>query len=137
MMITTMEAWVALAGFLFAILTSIVTATAMILGKISYNKEALDVELTALRQAAFEEYKILRREMNDLSTITYREFGESLLALRTKVTEVEIWVRDELTKTRHTLTGSMDMRYHMLEQKLEDIDKRVREMEIRLGSGRA
>ncbi len=124
------EVWVALAALIFTMFASTITATAVILSKISHNKDQLDVELTAIRMAAYEEYKILRREMSEASDRAYDRFGESLVAIREKVTQVEIWIRDELANTRHTLNGSMDMRYSILEEKIEGIEKSLRELEL-------
>lgn len=124
------EVWVALFTLVFTILTSAVGSVVVILNRISDNKEQLDTELTAIRIAAYEEYKILRREMQDGSQRSSVEFGESIKAIREKVTQVEIWFRDEISKVRHTLTGGMDMRYSLLEQRLDEIDKSVKSLEI-------
>lgn len=127
-------------GSIVLLLTGIVTMVwklaenkLQILAKMAEDKESLDHELLAIRMAAFEEYKILRRENNDAADGARRDFGESLHAIREKMTQIEIWIRDELSKTRHTLTGSMDMRHHMVDEKLEAIDARLRIVEIRLG----
>lgn len=121
---------IGLLALVFTILTSAVGSVVIILNRISDNKEQLDAELTAIRIAAYEEYKILRREMQDGSLRSSGEFGESIRAIREKVNQVELWFRDELAKTRHTLTGSMDMRYTLLEQRLDEIDKSVKSLEL-------
>lgn len=126
----TAEAWVALGALVFTMLGSLVTTTSIILNRISSNKEELDDELTAIRMSAYEEYKILRKEMMEASDRAYDRFGESLLALREKVNEVELWIRDELSSTRHTLTGSMDMRYQILEEKIVEIERSLKALEI-------
>lgn len=126
----TAEAWIALGALVFTMFASTITATAVILSRISKNKDELDGELTAIRMAAYEEYKILRREMTEASDRAYDRFGESLIAIREKVNEVELWMRDQLAETRHTLTGSMDMRYKILEEKLTEIEKGLKALEI-------
>jgi hypothetical protein len=101
-----------------------------ILDRIEKNKEELNDELSAIRIAAYEEYKILRKEMSDTANVAYREFGETVLGIRQKVTEVELWIRDELKDTRHTLQGGMDMRHTITDEKIEKVSDRVRQLEI-------
>jgi hypothetical protein len=101
-----------------------------ILNRIEQNKEELNDELAAIRISAYEEYKILRKEMSDSTTVAYREFGETIFAIREKVTQVELWIRDELKDTRHTLQGGMDMRHSIMDEKLEKVSDRVRHLEI-------
>lgn len=66
---------IGLLALVFTILTSAVGSVVIILNRISDNKEQLDAELTAIRIAAYEEYKILRREMQDGSQRSSVEFG--------------------------------------------------------------
>lgn len=80
--------------------------------------------------SAYEEYKTLRHEMHEGASMSYREFGESVAAIREKVTQVELWIRDQLSNTRHTLGGSMDMRHSIVEEKLEAINERLRQLEL-------
>src|SRR6267154_5234841 len=101
-----------------------------ILSRIEANREELNDELSAIRIAAYEEYKILRREMAEAHGTAYREFGETVLAIREKVTQVELWIRDELKDTRHTLQGGMDMRHSIADEKIEKVSERVRQLEI-------
>ena len=101
-----------------------------ILNRIEENKEELNDELSAIRIAAYEEYKILRKEMHDTATVAYREFGETVHGIREKVTQVELWIRDELKDTRHTLQGGMDMRHSITDEKIDKVSDRVRQLEI-------
>ena len=101
-----------------------------VLNKIDKNKEELKQELSAIRSAAYEEYTTLRREMADTMSAAYREFGETVYGIREKVTQVELWIRDELKDTRHTLQGGMDMRHSIAEEKIEKVSDRVRQLEI-------
>ena len=102
-----------------------------ILNRIEKNKEELKEELAAIRIAAYEEYTILRREMSDTMSAAYREFGETVYGIREKVTQVELWIRDELKDTRHTLQGGMDQRHMISDEKIEKVSDRVRQLEIR------
>jgi hypothetical protein len=101
-----------------------------VLSKIDKNKEELKQELSAIRAAAYEEYTTLRREMSDTMSAAYREFGETVYGIRQKVTEVELWIRDELKDTRHTLQGGMDMRHQITLDGIKEVDDRVRQLEI-------
>ena len=98
--------------------------------ELSANKDELNEELAAIRISAYEEYKILRKEMVDATTMAYREFGETVFGIREKVTQVELWIRDELKDTRHTLQGGMDMRHSITDEKIEKVSDRVRQLEI-------
>ena len=101
-----------------------------ILNRIEKNQRELNEELSAIRIAAYEEYKILRKEMVDAANVASREFGETVYGIREKVTQVELWIRDELKDTRHTLQGSMDMRHSIMDEKVEKVSDRVRQLEI-------
>ena len=101
-----------------------------ILNRIEKNKEELNEELAAIRISAFEEYKILRKELTDTMSAAYREFGETVYGIREKVTQVELWIRDELKETRHTLQGGMDMRHQIALDGIKEVDDRVRKLEI-------
>ena len=102
-----------------------------ILNRIEKNKEELNEELAAIRISAFEEYKILRKELTDTMSAAYREFGETVYGIREKVNQVELWIRDELKDTRHTLQGGMDMRHQIALDGIKEVDDRVRQLEIR------
>ena len=102
-----------------------------ILNRIETNKEELNKELVAIRTAAYEEYTTLRKEISESSSLAYREFGETVYGIREKVTQVELWIRDELKDTRHTLQGGMDMRHSITDEKIEKVSDRVRQLEIR------
>jgi len=101
-----------------------------ILSKIEQNKEELNDELAAIRISSYEEYKVLRKELADTVSLAYREFGETVFGIREKVTQVELWIRDELKDTRHTLQGGMDMRHSITDEKIEKVSDRVRQLEI-------
>lgn len=133
----TAEAWAAIAALIFAILVATATSVTVlfnhknqILKQMTDHKESTDQELTAIRMSAFEEYKTLRRELVDIASISRREFGETINAIREKVTQVELWTRDQLASTRHTLMGGMDVRHNILIEKLEKTDGRVRGLEL-------
>lgn len=129
--------WIALGALIVAIVGSasgimlkLADNRNAILARISENKEAIDDELTAMRQASYQEYTELRREIEDTSAKAYREFGESLLAIREKVNQIEIWILNELKDTRHTLTGAIDVRHQMMNDRIEALNDRIRQVEI-------
>ena len=101
-----------------------------ILNRIEKNKEELNGELSAIRSSAYEEYTILRKEIADSTSLAYREFGETIYGIREKVTKVELWIRDELKDTRHTLQSGMDVRHQMALDGIKEVDDRVRQLEI-------
>lgn len=129
--------WIALGALIVTILIAsggiiakLTSNNIVVLEKIAENKDHLDDELMAMRIASYEEFKILRKEMSDASFNDHREFGESLAAIREKVNQIELWTRDQLKETRHSLSGSMDMRYSIIDEKIEKTNERVRLIEI-------
>ena len=97
--------WVAFAALMFTILTvsgggiwalfSKLEANRIALeNTLSDHKENLDNEIEIIRTAAFAEYKELRHEMNDGWAKAYLEFGEGPKAMREKITQVELFMRD-------------------------------------------
>ena len=131
------QEWIAFGALIVAIMGAFLGITYcqtdnrnQILDRIEKNKEELNDELSAIRIAAYEEYKILRKEMSDTANVAYREFGETVHGIREKVTQVELWIRDELKDTRHTLQGGMDMRHSITDEKIEKVSDRVRQLEI-------
>jgi hypothetical protein len=52
---------------------------------------------------------------------------------------VLMWLQKQFKDTRHTLTGSMDQRFSILDEKIDEktgaLDDRLRKVEIKLGSG--
>lgn len=136
------DEWIALCSLLFSIVVasagvawSVSNIKTQILNKLAEDKESIDAELLAFRMSAYEEFKTLRSESGEYYDTMRREIGESLAAVREKINQVELWIRDELGRTRHTLTGSMDQRFTLLHEKIEGVDDRVRVIEIRLGPG--
>lgn len=103
---------------------------AAILDRLDEHKEQIDDELTAIRTAAFTEYQILRKEMVDSSAIARKEFGDTIHAIREKVVQVELWVRDEFKNTRHTFYGALDMRHQIVLEKIEKVEERSRQLEL-------
>jgi hypothetical protein len=131
------ESWIQLAGLIVTIVGATGSSTAFIMGRINKIKDetnekldTMELELNASRMAAYKEYVELRKEITDVGTIARKEFGETVAAIREKVTEVELWVRDQLTETRHTLKGAIDMRHQMVDDKFEKTDDRMRQLEL-------
>lgn len=131
------EFWIAGAGLIFSIFVSaggviwkLAENKAAILEKLDDHKEQIDEELTAIRLSAYEEYKTLRKEIADGSALARREFGETVNAIREKVAQIELWTRDQLTETRHSLRGAIDMRWQIAEEKFERLDERIRQLEL-------
>jgi hypothetical protein len=143
----TAEVWVAGAGLLVtiflasgAVIWKLAEVKASVLGELQIHKDALDVELTAIRQAGYQEYKLLRQEINDVSAQTYREFGETVQAVREKINQVELWVRDQfgnyllksdferdhdhILESLRTLNATVERRFNTLEEKLDSRNHR-------------
>lgn len=83
-------------------------------------------------QAALTEAVLThKREVGEEFSIVRREFGEAVSALRQKVTDVEIWSRDNFARrdSVHTLGGRLETQMMQLEERLsgqlEKLDKRL------------
>ena len=133
----TAETWITLGALVFTMFVSAVGAVAFlnknkneILKQMQDDKESIETELMAIRMSAYEEYKTLRKEIGDTALIARKEFGETVLAIREKVNQLELWTRDQLTETRHTFAGSMDMRHSIAIEKIEKTDDRLRQVEL-------
>lgn len=137
------EVWIAGAG----LLVTIFIAAGSVIWKLSENKgeilraiakqkDDFDAELTAIRQAAFIEYKDLRREVDDKIEKVYREVGEAPKALREHVTQMELWMRDNLLPRKEyerdqdqvlasvkTLSDTIDRRLNTVDKKLDELRK--------------
>lgn len=129
--------WIAFGGLCVAIIGTLSLMMSrqtanrdQILNRIETNKEELNKELVAIRTAAYEEYTTLRKEISESISLAYREFGETVYGIREKVTQVELWVRDQLKETRHTLQSGMDMRHQIALNGIKEVDDRVRQLEI-------
>ena len=142
----TAEWWLAGAGLLITIMITgggiiwkLSEVKASIMEEIVKHRDELDAEVSMVRLAAYEEYKTLRREANEVSAQTYREFGESVAAVREKLNQVEIWVRDQfslhLLKADYErgqdqildalkrLGEGMDRRFSKIEEKFDSREK--------------
>lgn len=133
----TAETWVTLGALVFTMFVSAVGAVAFlnknkneILKQMHDDKESIETELQAIRMSAYEEYRTLRKEISEVSSISRKEFGETVAAIREKVTQIELWSRDQLTDTRHTLIGSIDVRHGMAMEKIETNAERIRRIEL-------
>jgi len=132
-----LDGWIALGILVLTIIVSAIGIVAVlfknknvILAKMTQDKEAIDIELMGIRLSAFEEYKTVRKEINELASISRKEFGETILAMREKLTQIELWVRDQLSDTRHTLVGGMDMRHSIALEMIEKMQDRLRALEL-------
>ena len=108
-------------------------------------RSGVDLELDAFRIAAYTEYKELRREHQETIDKAYRELSEAPLALRQKINEVELWMRDfllprrdyerdqdRLTDSINSLAGTAIKRLDSIEKKFdEEKSARIKELSER------
>ena len=133
----TSEAWIALGALVFTILTATAAAIVFLSGskneilqRMADDKESIDEELKAIRMSAYEEYTTLRKEIGEATSIARVEFGETVRAIREKINEIELWTRDQLSETRHTILGGMDQRHVIAIEMIEKIEDRMRLLEL-------
>lgn len=122
--------WVEVAALMFTILASAVGSVTVLYNRMAKDKKSIDDELLALRMSAYEEYKTLRKELGDATSIARVEFGETVHAIREKVTEVELWTRDQLANTRHNMMGGVDQRFLTITDMVDKVEERMRQLEL-------
>lgn len=83
MMNTEISVWLPLAGFVLQL-------AVIIIGGVW--------KLSKLESALISKIEETRREIDDRLDVQIREFGETASALRQKIHEVEIWVRDNFIR---------------------------------------
>lgn len=134
--------WIAFAALIFTILTVSGGGLAALFNRMESNnrdiveqisalKSNLDSETEAIRTAAFVEYRELRREMNDGWGKAYLEFGEAPKALREKLSQVELFMRDEFVSKREYDKDQKRL-FDMLKALGESIEKRLDRIDQRL-----
>jgi len=99
--------WIAFGGLMFTILTVSGGGLWALFTRMQENREAaekslkefkssFDAELDSFRIAAYTEYKDIRQEYKSALDQAYLQLGEAPKALREKINEVELWMRDHL-----------------------------------------
>ena len=127
------QVWVAFAALMVTVLTVSGTGLWVLFSKLESNrasleetfdihKEALDGEIEAIRIAAYTEYKELRREMAEGIQRAYLEFGEAPRALREKVAQVELFIRDN-----YLLKRDYERSQDQISNALKDFEKHLEE----------
>lgn len=131
------QVWVAFAALMVTVLVVSGTGLWVLFSKLESNrtsleqallrnKDDLDNEIEAIRAAAYAEYKELRREMSDGIQRAYLEFGEAPKALREKMTQLELFMRDTYLPKR-----DYERAQDQIAEALKDFEKHL---ETRLGS---
>lgn len=71
--------------------------------------------------------------------ISFREILGLFGVWTAAVVGVLMWLQKQFRDTRHTITSSMDQRFMILDEKIEEktgaLDERLRKVEIKVGSG--
>lgn len=129
--------WIAFGSLLFVIASGGIGVVVVlynnktaILDRMAINKSELEQDLNAIRMAAYEEYRTLRREMQEASKQASSEFGEALKAIREKIIQVEFWTRDQIQNTRSALYTKLDDMRVELSLRSDRIEERIRQLEM-------
>lgn len=135
------QLWIAATGLLFTVSISAGTiiwkladVRALLVNEITSLRQEIEKEITANKLSAQDEYELLRREANELNSKTYREFGEGLEAIRSKVVQVELWIRDQLQLylPKEDFQRNQDQVLSCIRQLTETVDRRFGAMEKKL-----
>ena len=122
------SSWIAFAALMVTIMTVSGGGLWALFAKMNSIKASTDTEVEAIRMAAYLEYKELRREMNDGWSKAYLEFGEAPKALREKINEVELFMRDQYV-TQKTYARDQDQILAMFKALNETLDRRFTSLE--------
>lgn len=118
-------------GGLWALFSRMETHKAFFSQKIDELELEHKTEIDSVRMAAFAEYKELRREMNEGWGKAYLEFGEAPKALREKITQVELFMRDTYVPLKLYERGqdqvleAIRMLSAQTEKKLDSLEKKI------------
>lgn len=136
--------WIAFGGLLFTILTVSGTGLWALFSKMGTNKEELKKDLVeikagfmsetdVIRQAAFTEYKEVRSEMNEKIQQAFLQLGEAPRAIREKVGQLELFVRDtylpkpDYYREQNLLGESIRRMSEMFERRFSSFEKKLEE----------
>lgn len=127
-------------GGLWALFSRMDTNKNISMRQVEQVKQSFDTELEVIRLAAYTEYKELRREMNDGWGKAYLEFGEAPKALREKISQVELFMRDtyvpfkiyergqdQVLETIRAFASQSEKKFDMIEKKLDKLAERKTE----------
>jgi Sec-independent protein translocase protein TatA len=124
--------WLLAAGLVLNLLVLAITGTSKL------NKAARDIsaEIIAQRKEIDERIDRLRLEIDSRREVDLRAWGETMLAIRSKIGEMELWNRDNFARrdSVHALAGRLETRIEALDEKMSEafeklsskIDERTR-----------
>jgi hypothetical protein len=89
--------------------------------------------IAGTRQIARERHEIearieqARKEVNERREMDLRILSETMQAIRTKMSEMELWNRDNFARrdSVHTLTGRLETRLEALDEKISEAFERL------------
>lgn len=136
--------WIAFGGLLFTILTVSGAGLWALFSRMGTNKEELKKDLIevkagftsetdVIRQAAFTEYKEVRSEMNEKIQQAFLQLGEAPRAIREKVGQLELFVRDtylpkpDYYREQNLLGESIRRMTEMFERRFLSFEKKLDE----------
>lgn len=124
------EVWLGVAGFVLNVVVLAIGGT----WALSRQARTIEGAIFANRQQTDGEFEKLRHELHLEHDDFLRRFGDSLAAIRQKVSEVELWARDEfvrrddfyrildgINKSIAALGEKIDARTDRLETKIEQL----------------
>lgn len=122
--------WLGVAGFVVNVIVLAITGT----WALSRHGRAIESAIYKSRQETDVEIDKLRMELRTEHDDFLRRFGDSLAAIRQKMTDVELWARDEfvrrddfyrildgINKSIAALGDKIDARIDKLEGKIEQL----------------
>lgn len=125
-----MEVWLGVLGFVLNVVVLAIGGT----WALSRQAQTIQESISVSRRETDTEFQKLRDEIHLEHDDFLRRFGDSLAAIRQKVSEVELWARDEfvrrddfyrildgINKSITALGEKIDARVDRLESKLEQL----------------
>ncbi len=133
----TVTVMIAAGTFILTVLTA-VWAAAWRAGSIKADQDRKTMKLEAELRADLEKrFEAARKDRSEEIAASARAFGETAMALRTKIGEVELWARDNLvrtqtfqnflessTKSNENLRADMNSNYKQIMERLDRMSDR-------------
>lgn len=135
------QLWIAATGLLFTVSISAGTiiwrladVRALLVNEITSLRQEIEKEIAVNKLSTVQEHELLRRELHEVVDRRSREYGECVSAVRVKVTQVELWIRDQLAfyALKEDFQRGQDQVLEALKHLGETVDRRFGTMEEKL-----
>lgn len=119
------QLWIVAAGFALNLIVFLIAGTR----QVSRAETALYADITRHRSELEARITTTRKELDDRRDMDLRVLSETMQAIRQKLSEMELWNRDNFARrdSVHTLGGRIETRLEALDQKFSEAFERLNE----------